>query len=187
MVRSKPELPLTVQFLSNGHRIHASYFEGSELDYGSLPLVFIEDGEQRKLISTASVTIPASHALVRVPPVLGLEDGVEYRELGEDQSAGKWIDISNDIMLSGPGSKVMLRFEPNATISKPTLAGTVALYDTLPNLVYRGWPSVRSFGIEGDQEYRLLANGIPLQSDYQQNKVGSFHLSALGGSGETLL
>jgi len=187
VVRSKPELPLTVQFLSNGHRIHASYFEGSELDYDSLPMVFIEDGDQLKLISTASVTIPASHAVVRIPPALDLEDGVEYGELGEDQSAGKWIDISNDITLIGQGSKVMLRFDPNATISKPTLAGTVALYDTLPNLVYRGWPSVRSFGIEGDQEYRLLANGIPLQFDYQQSKVGSFHLSALGGSGETLL
>lgn len=187
VVRSKPELPLTVQFLSNGHRIHASYFEGSELDYDSLPMVFVEDGDQLKLISTASVTIPASHAVVRIPPALDLEDGVEYGELGEDQSAGKWIDISNDITLSGQGSKVMLRFDPNATISKPTLAGTVALYDTLPNLVYRGWPSVKSFGFEAESGCRLLANGIPLEFDYQQNEVGSFQLSALGGAGETLL
>lgn len=187
VVRSKPELPLTVQFLSNGHRIHASYFEGSELDYDSLPMVFVEDGDQLKLISTASVTIPASHAVVRIPLSLDLEDGAEYSELGEDQSAGKWIDISNDITLSGQGSIVMLHFDPTASITKPLLAGTVALYDTLPNLVYRGWPSVKSLGLGGDQEYRLLANGIPLEFDYQQNEVGSFHLSALGGSGETLL
>lgn len=187
VVRLKPELPLTVQFLSNGHRIHASYFEGSELDYDSLPMVFVEDGDQLKLISTASVTIPASHAVVRIPSVLELEEGGEHRELGEDRKAGKWVDISNDITLNGHGSKVILRFDPSATITKPTLAGTVALYDTLPNLVYRGWPSVRSVGLEECQEYRLFANGIPLQFDYQQNEVGSFNLSVVGESGETLL
>lgn len=187
VIRSRPELPLTVQFLSNGHRIHAVYFEGSELDYNSLPMVFLEDGDQLKLASTASVVVPASHAIVRIPESFDVEAGAEYRVLGNDPSAGEWVDICSDATLLGQGSKVILRFDPLARITKPSLTGIVALYDTLPNLVYRGWPSLKSIGFEGNQDCRLFANGVPVQFDHQQNEVGSFYLSALGESGEILL
>lgn len=187
VIRSRPELPLTVQFLSNGHRIHAVYFEASELDYNSLPMVFFEDGDHLKLASTASVVVPASHAIVRIPESFNVDAGAEYCVLGNDLSGVEWIDICSDATLLGQGSKVFLRFDPRATIAKPSLTGTVALYDTLPNLVYRGWPSLKSIGFEGYQACRLFANGVPLQFDYQQNEVGSFYLNALGESGETLL
>jgi hypothetical protein len=187
VVRSRAELPLTVQFLSNGQRIHACYFEGSEVDYANLPMIYVEEGDQLKLLSTASVTIPAAHAVVRIPQGLALEDEVDHHILGEDQRGGKWIDVADDMTFTGLDSKVILRFDPNAIIEKPALAGTVSLYSTLPNLVYRGWPSIEAQGGGEGQEYRLLANGTSMQYDYQQNMVGSFALSVVGSSGETVL
>lgn len=188
VIRTKPELPLTVQFLSNGHRIHACYFEKSEIDYTSFPMVFVEEGEQLKLISTASVTIPAQHAVVRVPPVFKTEFEADISILGEDQLGGKWISVASDIALIGSTSLVMLRFDANAVIVKPALIGTMALYDTLPNLVYRGWPIIKSGGgVEEGREIEYLANGLPYKLRNQRNEVGSYRFTALGASGEILL
>lgn len=187
VTRLRPELPLTVQFLSNGHRIHAFYFEGSEVDYNSLPMVFLEDGDQLKLASTASIVLPVAHAIVRIPESFAVEADADHRLLGNDSLAGQWLDICNDATLVSQSSKVILRFDPQATFAKPKLAGTVALYDTLPNLVYRGWPTLQFMGGEGDQDCRVFANGVPVQFDYQRNEVGNFNLNALGESGETLL
>jgi hypothetical protein len=185
--RLKLELPLTVQFLSNGQRVHACYFEGSDVDYSKLPMIFVKEGGQLKLLSTASTSITSKHVVVRVPPELNIVGAPECQLLEEDLLGGKWIDVSENITLSGLGSKVILRFEPDTTIGKPTLAGTVSLYNTLPNLVYRGWPIVKtSDGVEG-QPYKLFINGVPLQYDYQKNVLGSFALSVVGESGETLL
>ncbi|ABM21364.1 hypothetical protein Maqu_4094 (plasmid) [Marinobacter nauticus VT8] len=185
--RVNPELPLTVQLLSNGQRIDAFYFEGSEVDFASLPLIFIEDGGQLKLASTASTTLAASYALVRVPPALSSEDLSKSELLGSDQLGAEWIRVSEDITFVGADSRVVVRFDPNAVITKPTLAGTVSLYDTLPNLVYRGWPNLRATGNEDNQDISLFANGKSLEFDYQKNEVGSFSLSAVAKGGETVL
>ena len=187
VIRSKPELPLTVQFLSNGHRVHAVYFEGSEVDYRSLPMVFLKEGEQLKLGATASITVPDSSAIVRLPETFAIQADEGSSVLGIDTLSGQWLEICDDATLVGEGTKVILHFDPQATMSKPILTGTVALYDTLPNLVYRGWPNLQFMEGDGGQDCRLFANGVPVQFDYQKNEVGSFYFNALGESGETLL
>ncbi|MBR9869510.1 MAG: hypothetical protein GYB26_00015 [Gammaproteobacteria bacterium] len=187
VIRSKPELPLTVQFLSNGHRVHAVYFEGSEVDYRSLPMVFVKEGEQLKLAATASITVPDFNAVVRLPESFVVEAGSEFTVIENDSLAGQWLDIRGDARLVGESATVTLRFDPQAIIVKPILTGTVSLYDTLPNLVYRGWPTLQYMNGDENKDYRLLANGVLMQFDYQKNQVGSFYLNALGESGETLL
>lgn len=187
VLRSKPELPLTVQFLSNGQRIHARYFEGSDIDHSTLPMIFVEENDQRKLLATASAFISAPQALVRIPAGFSSDGEPECQLLEHDRLGGKWISTTEDMTLSGLGSKVILRFDPSATNHKPMLVGTVSLYSTLPNLAYRGWPSVEASNGVDDQQYRIFANGVPLQHDYQKNEIGSYALSVIGNSGETLL
>lgn len=185
--RANPELPLTIQFLSNGHRIHASYFEGSEVEYRSSPMVFVHDSEQLRLLSTASVVVPSDKAIIRIPPGIHLETEITHEELAFEQEGAQWIGVSSDLVLAGEHTRVLVRFDPKANFQKPTLVGTVSLYSTLPNLVYRGWPSVSGLDSDQHNDIRILANGAPLLFDYQQNQVGSFALSVLGDSGETLL
>ena len=185
--RTNPELPLTIQFLSNGHRIHASYFEGSEVDCHSLPLIFIYENDQLKLLSTASVVVPSDQAILRLP--LGMDiDADDAREaLAEEESGAQWICVSSDLALVGKETRVLVRFDPRASFRKLSLAGTISLYSTLPNLAYRGWPNVEGLANDVQSNIRILANGAPLLFDYQQNQVGSFALSVLGDSGEMLL
>lgn len=184
ITRSHVELPLTVQFLSNGQCIHACYIDGSEIEYASLPMVFVEEADDLRLLSTASTVIPTQKAVVRIPSGMSAKENQHYEVLGEDQDGGQWVGVTSDTTLSGLGSKVVLLFDSRASIEKPLLSGTTALYSTLPNVVYRGWPRVKA---SQGKEHRLLANGVPLQFDYQRNEVGSFALTIQGDAGETLL
>ena len=185
--RTSPELPLTIQFLSNGHRIHASYFEGSEVDCHSSPLIFVYEDDQLKLLATASVVVPSDQAILRLPPGMDIDDDVSGEVLAEEESGAQWIGVSTDLALVGKETRVLVRFDPRASFRKPALAGTISLYSTLPNLAYRGWPNVEGLEDDGQGDIRILANGAPLLFDYQQNQVGSFAVSVLGDSGETLL
>lgn len=185
--RTSPELPLTIRFLSNGHQIDVSYFEGSEVDCHSSPLIFVYEDDQLKLLSTASVVVPNDHAVLRLPPDMDVEGDVTQEALAEEASGARWICVSSDLALVGKETRVLVRFDPKASFRKLALAGTISLYSTLPNLTYRGWPNVEGLTDDGQSDIRSLANGAPLHFDYQGNQVGSFTVNVLGNSGETLL
>jgi len=185
--RTNAELPLTIHFLSNGHRINASYFEGSEVDHVSSPLIFVRSNDQLKLLSTDSAVVPNDRAVLRIPSDMSLQQQVDYEELASEDTGARWISLASDIEVVGPNNRVLVSFDPKAVFKKPFLTGTVSLYSTLPNLAYRGWPSVGGMDSNENHHARVLANGLPLELGRRQHGVGTFNLSVIGDFGETLL
>lgn len=184
--RSNPQLPVTVKFLSNGHPIYSNYFSDSDIDCDHLPMIFVQEGEKYKLLSTASTLIPVESAVVRIPRGHNLESDAGYQVLGEDSSAGLWVEIQNDTVLGGEGSRIVLQFKPEVIPDKPSLTGTIALFSSLPNLTYRGFPHITA-STDESRKYTLVANGTQLHNHHQQNMVGSFSIAIEGELGETVL
>lgn len=185
--RMNPELPVTIQFLSNGQSIHACYFENSDVDYQNLPLIFSEEGSEKHLVGTSSVQLTARTALLRLPT------GMHYQTLREpkfravDCKEGQWIEVDSETVLATDQLRVILQLNSPAAMVKPRLKGPIAPFDTLPNLTYSGWPALDVESLQSDDSTAVLYAGeVPVTDSFCRSAVGTFTLRVIGKEGETL-
>jgi len=191
--RQHPEQPLMLHLLSNGLIVQVCYFEGSDIDWETLPLIF-EDREERLLVGTASTVVAANSALIRMPEGAYLEESESNQgnvtEVGADSKGGRWIRVSDEVVMHANRTLMTVRLNGQAVTEKLSLKGYVTLYDCLPKLTYQGWPTLHvPEGVlnQFDSVLKLCANGQPVLNEYQRSQVGTFNMSVLGGRGETVL
>ncbi|MDA8175492.1 MULTISPECIES: STY4851/ECs_5259 family protein [Acidithiobacillus] len=188
--RRKPDEPLSLRLLANGHPVQTFYFEDGGLDYNDLPLIFEDRGDERYFVASASCRLEGDVAYVRMLGDYALLDGAEGNPVGVDSQGGSWLEITENVRL-GNGDEVISVLLNQSAIDdyRPYLAGHASLHDSLPNTVYMGFPRLEfpEGGVNNPANTRQYANDEPVSAKRLEGFAGVVRYALKDECGETLL
>ncbi|PSJ44504.1 hypothetical protein C7H85_14405 [Zobellella endophytica] len=142
LARQKIDEPVSLRLLDNGYMVYCLFLDDSALDYCEAPLIFEHRSERWQLAASSSCSLSSGLVRLRVPPGFTLScDNENKSVLGEDQEQGLWVESRESLSLvrGEEHYSISLKQERDSS-NRPFLTGVFALYDTLPSLVYMGWP-----------------------------------------------
>ncbi|WP_037375559.1 STY4851/ECs_5259 family protein [Sedimenticola selenatireducens] len=188
--RRKPEEPLNLRLLANGQPVQTFYFEDGGLEYNDSPLIFKDCGDARYFVASASCLLESERAYIRIPSDYDLLEGSEGVTVGVDRHGGQWIEVTDDVRLGNGTDVVSVRLNQSVTDEfRPYLSGHTAIYNSLPNTVYMGFPRVEFHdGSENNHtNTRQYANGELVSAKKLEGFAGVVSYALKDESGETLL
>lgn len=191
--RVRLEDELTLRLLTNGRVACVVPFEQGSLDMQELPLVFEHKGEEWWLIASASCSTAADGVRVRLPH--GLSYTCDGPVSQKDEADGvRWIEASDSLRLfSEDGDLYAVTLRSGSQLSRGlTLKGVLAHYDSVPQVVYQGWPrlDVSVLQSEADAPLPALIEFADRQRVTRANSgehLGAIRYSARDASGNILL
>lgn len=188
--RRKVDEPISLRLLDNGYMVHCLFFDDSALDYIEAPLIFEYRSERWQLIASSSCSLTSDLIRLRAPQGFTLNsDSKDQLVLGEDQEQGLWVESSESLSLARGDEHYSITLKQESENNeKPILTGVFALYDTIPSMVYMGWPKLElPDGFPYAKEELLeFVNGQPLDRQQPLN-WGAIRYTVRTRSGALLL
>jgi hypothetical protein len=187
--RRDPASPLNLCLLEAGVPVHSFAFEGDVVEFDELPLVFapVDDGWQ--LVATASCSLAAQEVRVRVPNGT-TAPGDAGRHIADEADGAYWIESRTGLRCVSGTDVFDIRLNCDAAASPQlTLKGRCLPYESVPGLVYAGWPRLEvphDYPI-AREELREFIDSRPLPSVPMHERFGPVRYSVKGPAGETLL
>lgn len=188
--RTRPGDELTLRLLSNGRLAHAVRFEQGALDEQELPLIFECRGDEWWFIASASCSTTSGRVRVRIPKQFSYSSGgiVSVREATDNTC---WLEATDDLHLSSDtGDRYAIRLKSNREQhSQLALKGNMAHYESVPQLVYMGWPRLDASFDAGEPraDIQEFANRRPLTRTNGSENLGGVRYLARNALGEVLL
>ncbi|WP_027858418.1 STY4851/ECs_5259 family protein [Marinobacterium jannaschii] len=185
--RKYPEKPLLLTCWCAGEKLHTVTIQSSEVDWHKLPAAFIKDGDDVRLLGTASVKTSSAGVLVRVPPALDLNGSV-ITPIATDVNGSSWYCIDSLTVIKDRNSRYVIEPGSASGNTKIELRGALSGYDTLPVTTWLGWPRcvLRDSSGEEKQPDALLVNNKPTRQINAPTTVGACRVDILGDEGEVL-
>jgi hypothetical protein len=188
--RCKPDEPLSLRLLANGHPVQTFFFEDGGLEYNESPLIFEDRGDERYFVASASCRLEGDRAYVRMPGGYALLDGAEGKPVGVDSRGGSWLEITANVRL-GNGDEVISVLLNQGAIDelRPYLAGHTSLHNSHPNTVYLGFPLLEfpEGSVNNPAITQQYANGRPVSANRLEGFAGVVRYALKDEGGETLL
>ena len=175
--------PIILALMDNGIVIHKQELDNSSIDGSCEPLIFEESGDQKLLLASSSCTLKQEKVLVRLPNNASLfpADNIELKHTQDD--GVRWIIINEETSILIGTDKFKLRLNHPSVEQPFTLNGALSEFNSLPNIVYKGWPQLsRKDHEQFVQEY------IDGESVVQSKalRFGSFNYALKRTEGEVL-
>lgn len=187
--RSNVEEPISLALLDNGSLIAQQLFDNSALDLSDSPLIFEREGDEKRLLCTATCNTENSEVLVRVPPEARYTPKSSVVIQHMEKSGALWLLVSDHLDIIAADDLFTIRPNSNQKYGFIRLDGNLLTYDSIPKTVFKGWPKVLSAdGKRSSSPLQEYANGKRLcNSAPYPERAGVFHYVIKGQSGETLL
>lgn len=181
--------PISLRLSESGQVIHSHTFDGTQFDLSETPLVFENRGDQQWLAATASCRLTSKVLYVRLPPKATVE-GNDFRECGEDDLGGRWIEATGDLVVRVGSERyhLCLRSE-RGLLAQPQLKGDQCSYQSTPSTVYLGKPRLDVPAEAGYDRGDLLEfeNGRPAIVGGQHIRAGAVRYAVRTREDETVL
>jgi hypothetical protein len=183
--------PVNLHFLDSGRTVHCIYFDGSNLDYQEMPLVFESRDDRWRLLGTSSCKLSGSTVKLRIPKgFIASSDKGDIKPIAEDVEGGQWLESLHDLTIRS--GQEYFRIELNQEKSdenRPSLVGSLAVYESNPSAVFLGWPTLTlPEGYEYNKEdLQEFANGRLLDTSGRTNIYGHVRYVLKNNSGKTIL
>ncbi|AJE23875.1 Hypothetical protein Achr_f1810 (plasmid) [Azotobacter chroococcum NCIMB 8003] len=184
--------PLNIRLLDSGREVHRIFIEDSALDHQEAPLIFEPVDGRWKLVSMSSCALAGGLARIRMPAnfeaVTG--SGIEPRLLELDAQDGWWLEAADSLSLRHGADLYRVTLNQGSTeIARPTLEGTLALYEGAPSIMYLGWPhlSLPENYLYALEDLCEFANGQLVSELRRQGAIGVMRYTVRNKAGETLL
>ncbi|SEJ91014.1 STY4851/ECs_5259 family protein [Paraburkholderia diazotrophica] len=184
---------LTLRLLSNGSVACIVPFDQGSLDAQELPLVFENKGDEWWFIASASCSSDASTVRVLLPKGLSYTcDGPV--SLKEEADGVRWIEAGDSLkLISEEGDRYAVTLKSGSQLPcRLTLKGVLMHYDSVPQVVYQGWPRL-DVSVEGSE----ARASVPAPNEFadrqrvtranSDEQLGAIHYSAREASGDVLL
>jgi hypothetical protein len=184
---------LTLRLLANGSVACIIPFDQGALDQDELPLIFELKGDEWWFIASASCSSAASRVRVRLPRGLSYTcDGPV--SLDHDADGMRWIEVGDSLRLfSNKGDCYAVTLKSCPQLSRRLmLKGVLTLYDSVPQVVYQGWPRLDISDVGGD-----AAPSVPVINEFADRQrvtrnncgehLGAIQYSARDANGNILL
>jgi hypothetical protein len=187
--RRYPDEPLSLRLLESGRVVFSMPFEGSQLDWGEVPLVFAQRDNQWWLEAMASCQLGVDVALVRLPPGAELRDAVLVGR-GTDREGGHWMEARDDFTLDVGDEQYRIRLKGERHHTQvPILSGETYLYASTPRTIFLGRPrwdlpaeaGIQRSEIEEWEDGRLVTGGVKI------GRAGVIRYALKLRDGQTLL
>lgn len=138
------EEPLSLRLLDGGRTVYCLYFDESALDYRDSPLVFENRSERWQLVATSSCAITSGLVRLRIPEGFSITHGdFAPKSLGQDTNNGHWLEAISDLSLAKENDHYLIELnQVDGGDNKPILKGIFALYESIPSVVFLGWPQL---------------------------------------------
>ncbi len=178
---------VSLRLLENGCQKYIRLFDSSDLHYSEDPMVFGKDDDEWLFVANASCRISAKVARIRMPEGFSLIEG-EASVVLKEESGAQWLEAMSDVTIARSGDKYS--FSLAKVISKqPYLCGSVVYYQSLPTILYRGWPRLNipdecDINLKGLVHY---VNGKPLSELSNEESVGIIRYTVKNSDGSTIL
>lgn len=183
------EEPVSLALLDNGSPVVQQLFDNSALDLGDSPLIFEYEGDEKRLLGTATCNTENAEVLVRVPPKARYTPDSSVVVQHMEESGALWLVVSDHLDIITADD--LFKIQPNSSQKSAVLRldGNLLTYDSIPKTVFKGWP--KTLSADGNRSGSPLleyVNGKRLHnSDSYPERAGVFHYVIKGQSGETLL
>ena len=181
---------LTLRLLANGRLAHTVRFEQSALDEQELPLVFECRGDEWWFVASVSCSTTSGRVRVHIPERFNYscEGALGVRE---NTDGTLWLEATDDLHLTsdtGDRYTIVLKSSQEQN-GQPTLKGHVAHYESVPQVVYLGWPTLDASNVTEESRVHLqeFANRRPLTRANGGEQLGSIRYFAKNPLGEILL
>jgi hypothetical protein len=182
---------LTLRLLANGSVACNVPFDQGALEEHELPLVFELKGDEWWFIASASCSSAASRVRVHLPR------GLNYVCNGavtthEEAGRVRWIEAGDSLQLfSDEGDRYAVTLKSGSQPSRLlTLKGVMTHYDSVPQVIYQGWPRL-DVSSEGSEASAPALNEFADRQRVTRNncgeQLGAIHYSARDASGNILL
>lgn len=181
--------PLSLRLLEGGLAVHAFSFETSAVQYDDVPLVFAPIESGWKLVGSASCALACDHVRLRIPAGYDVS-GTSIRRIADEVDGAYWVEARADVCCANEDEVFRIRLGGEADeLSSLSLRGQCMPYDSVPSLVYIGWPRLElppGYPLPRES-LREFVNGQPLASLRLHERVGLIRFSVRTSEGETLL
>lgn len=187
--RRDPAATLSLCLLEGGVPVHSFSFEGDAVEFDDLPLVFAPVDDRWQLVATASCSVAAQEVRVRIPGGFTVPAGTG-RHIADEADGGSWLESRTGLRCVSGTDIFDIRLGCDAAAGpRLALKGRSLPYESVPGLVYAGWPRLevpRDYPL-APEELREFIDGRPLSSVPPHERFGPVRYSVKGPGGETLL
>lgn len=187
LLRKDLTAAVSLRLLESGRQVHVLWFANSELDYRQTPVVFEPSGDEWRFVANVSCSMSGSLARVRVPTGYEVQS-VDAVVLATEDNGATWLTIKHQTHIVGNSDKTVFKLRGDKA-AQPLLTGRHLFEQSLPNIVYRDWPTLKLADDDGLQSSGLLiyANDKPLAQLSEEEAVGVIRYSVKNVQGEVIL
>ncbi|WP_341313759.1 STY4851/ECs_5259 family protein [Paraburkholderia sp. IMGN_8] len=188
--RSQLRDELTLRLLANGRLAYTIRFEQGALDEQELPLVFECRDDEWWFIASASCSTTSGRVRVHIPARFSYScDGAVGVREGTDNTL--WLEATDDLRLtSDSGDRYTITLKSSREQKgQLALKGNVAHYESVPQVVYLGWPRLDASidAEESSAHVQEFANRRPVTRTNGGEHFGSVRYLAKNSLGEIVL
>ncbi|WP_031360988.1 STY4851/ECs_5259 family protein [Caballeronia sordidicola] len=181
---------ISLRLLANGSPVHVVHFEQGAIDVHEMPLVFECRADEWWFIASASCSTSSDRVRVRIPSNFSYSSSSAVTVRTETDDA-LWLEATDDLRLSseaGEHYSITLRRSAESH-SQFALKGNIAQYESVPQVVYEGWPKLEASVEAGASQPNVqeFANRQPVASTNGAEHLGSIRYSAKNTSGDVLI
>ncbi|HHT9777752.1 TPA: STY4851/ECs_5259 family protein [Legionella pneumophila] len=181
--------PVAIRLLENGRTIYRFYFNESAWDLDAAPLIFQLRNDDWILVANASCNLSDDLIRIRLPADFVILKGC-IKELDKEYGGASWIESNEDLYLRGRDELYVIKL--NQVVNekqKPELIGNFIDFESIPNIVFKGWPTLK---LPTDYEYKLDELNLFINGEFscippQINSIGLIHYCLKSKQGNTLL